>query len=67
MADIKTIPTPELVKDRYESIDDIGLCKKALENGITVYSGGTVRERLRVNEEIVRKIDDELKRRESRG
>lgn len=57
------IPTDELLKDKQESLLDIANCKTALRLGITQYSGGSVQERLEINQKIVEKIDIELNRR----
>lgn len=63
MKDIKTIPIDELIKDRVESIADSEICRIAIRQGILNYSGGSVQDRLEVNEMIVIKINSELKRR----
>lgn len=60
---IELIPMEELTKDRQESVDDIDICKVALAFGIIEYSGGSVQKRLDVNEQIIKKIDKEIKRR----
>ena len=62
--DIKTIPMKDLLKDKAESIQDVQDCTTALKVGVTTYSGGSVQERLDVNQSIVVKIDNEIKRRE---
>lgn len=64
--DIKLIPTTELIADREESIEDIKVCKKALEIGVTKYSGGGVLERLKGNENIIKVIDAEVSQRQNR-
>jgi len=61
--EIIEIPTGELLKDKQESLLDITNCKMALRLGITKYSGGSVQERLEINQKIVEKIDIELNRR----
>lgn len=61
--DIKLIPTEELINDLLNSRIDIGVCKTALEVGITVYSGGSVASRMIVNEKMCVMIEAELKRR----
>lgn len=45
---------------------DIIDCKTALSVGVTAYSGGSVTERLKVNQDIVKKIDTEILRRRTR-
>ena len=62
--DIKTIPIEVLKKDKQESIEDIAICKIALEKGIKKYSRVSVQERLNTNKRILQKIEDELTRRE---
>lgn len=57
---IEQILTDELLKDKQESILDITICKVALKIGITTYSGGSVQERLEINQKIVDKINKEL-------
>ncbi|MBU3956448.1 OmpA family protein [bacterium] len=61
--DIEKIPIEELLKDKEESLLDIENCKMALKVGIVKYSGGSVQERLEINQKIVEKIDKELERR----
>lgn len=57
---IEQILTDELLKDKQESILDIAICKAALKIGITTCSGGSVQERLEINQKIVDKINKEL-------
>ena len=66
MANVKTIPTSELLSDRQETLADIHLCRYALTKGISTYFDGQedVRERLHKNVVILHVIDRELKRRE---
>ena len=61
--DITQIPIDELLKDKTESLADIQNCQIALRVGIIEYSGGSVQERLDINQKIVNKINEELKRR----
>ena len=61
--EIELIPIDELRKDKQDSIVDIENCEHAISMGILRYSGGLVSERLRINKEILTKIDIELKRR----
>lgn len=63
MQDIKTIPTEKLVKDLEESRNDVSVCQVALDIGIFSYSGGSVKDRKEVNENIIRRIQIEIKRR----
>jgi hypothetical protein len=63
MEDITKIPTAELIDDLRDGLDDIAVCKTALREGVTSYSGGSVEHRLKVNEIINAKIEAELKRR----
>ena len=66
MIDIKSLPMAELLTDRAESVADMDACARALTAGIVSYGRGeSVQERLRINKEIVAKIDAELKRRTS--
>ncbi len=66
MEDITEIPHTELMKDKHESIADIDVCQLALAQGVTTYGKGrSVRERLKVNQGIVAKIDTELARRKA--
>ena len=57
---MEQILTDELLKDKQESILDIAICKAALKIGITTCSGGSVQERLEINQKIVDKINKEL-------
>lgn len=63
MSDLSAIPEAELLNDLEETNADIELCKEALSQGVFIYSGGRVRERLEANQEIKAKIEAELKRR----
>ena len=65
MIDIKTISNVELKKDLDDSYEDILNCEAALKLGITEYSSGTVLDRLNKNKQFVKRITDEIKRRES--
>lgn len=65
--DITTLSLTELEKDREDSLRDITACTSALMIGITFYSGGSVKSRLRKNEMFVSVIDAELKRRKEGG
>lgn len=57
---ISEITLENLMKDKKESIEDIENCKRALTLNINTYSGGSVKERLKINKGIVKKIDKEL-------
>jgi len=61
--DITQIPKTELITDRAASLADIAECNKAISLSIHYYSGGSVKERLEVNQGIVDKIDIEILRR----
>ena len=61
--DITKMPIEELLKDKQESLADIQNCQIALRISIIEYSGGSVQERLDINQKIVDKINQELKRR----
>lgn len=61
--DIKDIPTPELAADREDTVADISRCEYAMAWNVHTYSGGAVADRLRVNRDILAKIDGELERR----
>ena len=63
--DITKISIDALKKDKEASLQDIITCETALGFGVCQYSGGSVRERLNVNKEIVEKIDKELLRRKN--
>jgi hypothetical protein len=63
MADITQLPIDELLDDLGDTYADIERCKNALREGAQVYSGGSVKDRLRVNEEIRDMIRAEIKRR----
>jgi len=58
MAEITTFPTEELRADLQESLDDIGVCERALALGVTTYGDNeSVQHRLEVNRAIVGKIE----------
>ena len=59
--DITKIPIQKLLEDKEESIVDKRDCMKALMFGVRTYSGGSVKERLDINDNIINKIDKELK------
>ena len=61
--DITTIPTSELEKDLQDSLEDIRTCENAMIVGIQTYSGGSVKDRLLTNKNIVDKITAELNKR----
>jgi hypothetical protein len=63
MRKMSDFSTTELLHDLQDSNADIAVCQKALSQGITNYSGGTVVSRLTTNERIKIKIEEELKRR----
>ena len=63
MTDLSNIPQEELLKDFDESLDDVLVCAKALEEGIKFYSSGSVLERLEKNTLFVRMIFAEVQRR----
>ena len=65
MLDIKLIPLDELIADRDDSIKDIDVCEMAIKIGIKEYSAGSVQQRLDTNKQILIKINEEIKRRES--
>lgn len=61
---IQEIPTKELKDDLAASVADIKICELALLHNITEYGGScSTQERLKVNQKIVAKIKEELKRR----
>ncbi len=61
---IEKFTTEELLKDKAESLKDIDICQRGLEIGLNTYSGGEkVKDRLKINQKIVEKIDKELERR----
>jgi len=62
---IEDFPMEELQTDRAESVADIALCRRALDEGVETYFAGksSVRYRLAENERIVGVIDAELERR----
>lgn len=62
---IEQIPTEKILADRNESMLDILICKFALLQGVTEYSGGSVRHRLNIHRAIVAAIDAELFRRDN--
>jgi len=63
--DITKIPESELLADLKETEDEIFICEWAIEAGVYTYGDGEkVSERLRVNEDIERRILAELERRE---
>ena len=63
--EINLISTEELLKDKQESLADIEICRKALSllPPIETYSGGSVQDRLEINQRIVEKIEKELTQR----
>jgi len=64
MTDLSDIPTNELLADLAESIADIRICELALVQGVTHYSvDKSVNYRLKINKQIVTKIEAELNRR----
>lgn len=63
MTDITQISNAELLKDLADSKADIAICELGLSAGIEEYSGGSVRERLAINQAIVVAIEAELRRR----
>jgi hypothetical protein len=60
MIDLSTISINELEKDLQDSIDDIQTCQRALLQGITDYSQGSVLNRLKDNKYFVDVITKEL-------
>lgn len=63
MMDITLIEESTLLIDLAESIKDIEVCQRALNLGLTEYSGGKVEDRLAGNQKIIQKIKTELARR----
>lgn len=66
MTDIKTIPDADLEYDLRESLLDIKTCELALLAGVTTYGDkpdGYVERRLKANQDIVKAIKAEQKRR----
>lgn len=63
MRELKDFPTQELINDLEDTVNDIAVCKLALDAGITQYSGGSVQWRLEENQKMYRIITGELKRR----
>lgn len=63
MNKIYTYTEEELFADRAESVKDVFVCRRALDKGILTYSGGSVQERLEINQRIIAQIDAELLRR----
>lgn len=63
--DITKIPLSELIDDKYASIMDVKLCAWAIAHGHTEYGDGhSMQSRLDINQNIIEKIDVELKQRE---
>lgn len=59
--------TVVLLFDRFQSIEDIKLCERALALGVTHHRDGfPVVDRIRINRIIIANIDEELKRRAER-
>ena len=65
MTDLNAMPKKELQKDLEESREDVANCMSALAVGVTLYSGGSVQERLDVNVRIIEIITTELARRKA--
>ena len=62
--DITKLPMSELLADLEESRLDASNCQTALEMGIVLYGDGqSVERRLKVNRQIILKIEGELGRR----
>jgi len=59
------IPMKELLHDLEESEQDIYNCDLAIKVGVTVYSGGSVQERLEKNKQFIKVINAEISRREN--
>ncbi len=59
------MPIEELKKDLRDSLDDIAICTNAKEQGINVYSGGGVQQRLDDNRHFVKVITAEIERRKA--
>lgn len=64
IVDVQRLRLADLFMDRADSLADIAVCERAIRLGITYHQDGyPVAERLKVNREIIGKIDDELARR----
>lgn len=61
--DIQKTPLYQLMGDRNASVYDIGICQMAISMGHKEYSGGLIADRVEGNEQMIEKIDGELKRR----
>jgi hypothetical protein len=60
---IADIASSELRTDLVDSYRDAEVCRAALKVGVVQYSGGSVANRLKANEEMIALIEAELMRR----
>lgn len=66
MIEIEAIPDAQLQADLDDSLEDIIVCGTCLSVGVLFHRDGySVAERLRINQQIVKKIEAELHRRKN--